>query len=116
MRATPEIGILHRLITSHLLAGALNNCSSADHDHDPLRNGEDKVHVVFTKEDGEAKLRRELSDKLNTHGSLLGRHAGRRFVENKELGVSPQSHCNFQHLPISMRESAGYAWRFGCKA
>ena len=99
-----EVCVLHGLVAAHLVAEALHDGGAAHHDHDPVGNGEDELHIMLAEKYGEAELFRELLYEVDAAGGLFRRHACGRLVEDQELGFAAQGYGDLQHLSLAMGE------------
>ena len=78
------------------------------HDHDPVGDGEDQLHVVLAEQDGETQVLREAVDEVDGHGRLLGGHARRGLVHDQELRAVSQGDRHLEHLLVPVGERTAH--------
>src|SRR5438034_2248505 len=85
--ALSEVDAAHLGVGAHGRRGAVGDHAALVQHGDLLRDGEDDLHVVLGEQQRQPALAREAVDQLDRLARLARRHAGRRLVEQQDVGL-----------------------------
>src|SRR3990172_7142255 len=105
--ALSEIGLDNKRVVPYLPGGPLGDLLPVVEDHDPVGDGHDDLHVVLDDHDRDPSLLYP-PDNLDRLVELMGIQAGKRLVEQKQLGLCGEGARDLELFPLSERQTLRY--------
>ena len=102
-----EVGLDHLLVVADVVGRAFGDHRPAVEDGDPLTDLHDHGHVVLDQQHRDALLVADPVDELVERGRLLRVHAGRRLVQQQDLGPQGHGARDLQPALVAVGEVAG---------